>query len=233
MCPYRTKDCIFRHSSILVLPCFRILRVLAKVLLNLCTPQDRRSRPHRRRSFTLVESSHSALHNHGHLHSPSPFPVSDICLSYPLLSHDRRLPLLSDSASAPVHVPYSTSTALEAGHLCFLSCFCAFARPPLWILDALRDHLNRVGLGSSLRVAATPLSSGPASAFVNSRGLDLLYYLSVASFPDAQPRYTAIGLIGCLCVPSISLTLSPSLPFSASQLLGISASHHTFVASPL
>lgn len=91
------------------------------------------------------------------------FPISDTQLSV-FLSSSLSLSLYittdlpfralvcSIQHPAPeVHVPYSTSTALEAIHpFVFLSCFCAFARPPLVDPDALRDHLNRVGLGSSL-----------------------------------------------------------------------------------
>ncbi|KAL7921588.1 hypothetical protein ACQKWADRAFT_124017 [Trichoderma austrokoningii] len=111
----------------------------ASWLLNLCTPQDRRSRPHRRRSFMLVESSHSSLHNHGHSQHQTSYTTILFSLNSPR-------PTLIKSSAGPAHVPHSTSTAttLETIH----QCFCPVSAPllvcpppPLVDPDALRDHL--------------------------------------------------------------------------------------------
>lgn len=112
---------------------------LAKVLLNLCTPQDRRSRPHRRRSFTLVESSHSSLHNHDissirHLYVFLSSSLSSFSL-YITTDLPFRALICSIQHPAPVHVPYSTRYSTR-GHpsTCASVLFLRLCSPPLWTL---------------------------------------------------------------------------------------------------
>lgn len=203
-----------------VLPCFRILRVLAKGASESLHATRQTIRPHRRRSFTLVESSRSSLHNLGHFHSP--FPVSDIYLI--LFFHDRRLRVLFDSASAPVYVPHSTVQHSTRSHPFSVSI--RFLRlcwsPPLVDPDGLRDHLNRVGLGSSLSCCCCSASIRLSISIYYPVGAWIYFITYQCIVPGCSTTIYGHWLDWLSPPP-----LSPSLPLSASQHHGISASHHT------